>query len=96
MRISNNSLDVDEIDLKEVFALFTSVSQHELRQLDDPNSDHYFPNVDLAAEYELSLEKREFAIDALRAVFAFLERHGYRIEKEGAIFELQSVGKCFV
>ena len=96
MRISHNSLDIDEIDLKEVFALFTSVSLHELRQLDDPNSDHYFRNVDLAAEYELSSEKREFAIDALRAAFAFLERHGYRIEKEGTVFDLQSVGNLFV
>ena len=95
MIISNNSLDVDEIDL-EVFALFTSVSQHELRQLDDPGSDHYFPNVDLSAEFELSLEKREFAIDALRAAFAFLERHGYRIEKEGTIFDLRAAGKLFV
>jgi hypothetical protein len=43
-----------------------------------------------------SSEKREFAIDALRGVLAFLLRHGYRIEKDEQRFELKSVRKLFV
>ena len=58
-----------------MFSLFASSTTHELHEIDDPASEHYFERVDLMKEYELSYEKREFALDALRAVIAFLHRH---------------------
>jgi hypothetical protein len=47
-------------------------------------------------QYELCFEKREFAIDALRAVLAFLQRHGYRLEENGKILRLDAVSNLFV
>jgi len=56
MKISDESFDFEERDLQEVFALFSSTSQDELGQIDDPGSDHYFDKVDLFAE-TISLPK---------------------------------------
>jgi hypothetical protein len=38
--------------------------------------------------YELREEKREFALDAWRAVTFFLHSKGYALTKDGKIFEL--------
>jgi len=92
----DDTIEFSETDLKEVFSLFTSSTAHELQQVDDPASEHYFERVDLMKEYELSYEKREFAVDALRAVFAFLQRHGYRLEKNGEILSLDGISKEFI
>jgi hypothetical protein len=89
-------IEFSENDFKEVFSLFASSTSHELHQIDDPTSEHYFKRVDLMKEYELAYEKREFAVDALRAVFAFLARHGYRLEKDGALFSLDGISKEFI
>jgi hypothetical protein len=90
------TIEFSETDFKEVFSLFASSTVHELRQIDDPASEHYFERVDLMKEYELSYEKREIAIDALRAVFAFLHRHGYRLERDGAVLSLDGISKAFL
>jgi hypothetical protein len=71
MNISDHKIDFSEDDLKEVFALFSSSSEYELKQSYDPTSEHYFERILPLDEYELSQEKREFSIDALRSVFAF-------------------------
>jgi len=92
----NERIEFSEVDFKEVFSLFTSPTAHELRQIDDPTNEHYFGRVDLMQEYELSYEKREFAVDALRAVIAFLHRHGYRLEKDGALLSLDGIMKEFI
>ena len=92
----DDRIEFSEADFKEVFSLFASSTAHELQQVDDPDSDHYFQRVDLMKEYELSYEKREFAVDALRAVFAFLQRHGYRLEKDGEILSLDGISKEFI
>jgi hypothetical protein len=92
----DDTIEFSEADFKEVFSLFASSTAHELKQVDDPASEHYFERVDLMKEYELSYEKREFAIDALRAVFAFLQRHGYRLEKDGEILSLDGISKEFI
>ena len=68
MNITEHEVEFSEDDFREVFALFSSVSADELGQVDDPSSEHYFRRLDLSEEYHLSFEKREFAIDALRAV----------------------------
>jgi hypothetical protein len=96
MKIADNTIDFAERDFKEVFSLFTSATLHELNQIDDPTNDHYFERVNLMEEYELSYEKREFAIDALRAVLAFLHRHGYQLEKDGKTVKLDGIPMLFL
>ena len=95
MRI-DDTIEFSEADFKEVFSLFSTSTADELQQLDDPTSEYYFGRLDLMREYELSYVKREYAIDALRAVFAFLHRHGYRVEKDGEIFSLSGISKQFI
>ena len=96
MNVTDNTIEFSERDFKEVFSLFTSPTAHELHQIDDPTDDHYFDRVDLMEQYELCFEKREFAIDALRAVLAFLHRRGYRLEDNGNVLSLDGVSNLFV
>jgi hypothetical protein len=53
----DDTIEFSEADFKEVFSLFASSTAHELKQVDDPASEHYFERVDLMKEYELSYEK---------------------------------------
>ena len=96
MDITDRGVEFSEEDFREVFALFSSVSADELGEVDDPSSAHYFRRLDLSEEYQLSFEKREFAIDALRAVLTYLHRHGYRVEKDGQIISLKGILEDFV
>jgi len=96
MKVTDNTIEFSEGDFKEVFSLFTSTTAHELHQIDDPTSDHYFDRVDLMEQYTLCFEKREFAIDALRAVLAFLHRGGYRLEDNGNVLSLDGASNLFV
>ena len=96
MNISNHKIDFSEDDFKEVFAVFCSPTEYELRQAYDPSSEHYFERILPLDEYELHQDKREFSIDALRSVFAFIHRHGYRIEKDGEVFSLGSIFEHFI
>ena len=91
MKTTGNDIEFSESDLKEIFALFSSPAEYELHETYDLNSENYFECVALDEEYELAQEKREFALDALRAVFHFLHRHGCRIEKDGKTRSLESV-----
>jgi hypothetical protein len=72
-----------EEDLKEIFALFTSPADEEISQIFDETSRFHFGKENLAEEYSLTQEKREFAIDAWRAVNYFLQRHGYSVVRDG-------------
>ncbi|HYX73014.1 MAG TPA: hypothetical protein VE732_09600 [Nitrososphaera sp.] len=96
MNISDHEIDFSDDDLKEVFGLFSSPTEHELKQTYDPDSEHYFRRIVPLEEYNLSQDKREFSLDALRGVIAFLHRHGYRIEKDGKIFSLVGILKHFI
>jgi len=96
MNVTELEVEFSEDDFREVFALFSSSSAYELGQAYDPSSEHYFQRLDLSEEYDLSYEKREFAIDALRAVLTFLHRHGYRVEKDGKIISLKGILEDFV
>jgi hypothetical protein len=68
---------LDEDDWKELFALYTSCTEEERRQIYQEGSPHYYQKTDLGAEYTYSAEKREFAVDAWRAVLFFLHRRGF-------------------
>jgi hypothetical protein len=74
---------LNEDDLKEIFSLFTSSTVDERRQVYDESSDHFYLKVEPTSEYSLAEEKREFALDAWRAVIHFLHLRGYSVCKEG-------------
>lgn len=88
MDVSENGIVLSEDDLKEIFALFTSVTKFEKAQVYDEQGDHYFRRVQLSEEYALTEETREFALDAWRAVISFLNSNGYSLSKEGRIVTL--------
>ncbi len=74
---SIETITLSEDDLKEIFALFTSPADEEVSQIYDETSKFHFKKENLTDEYSLAQEKREFAIDAWRAVNYFMRRHGY-------------------
>lgn len=79
---------LSEDDLKEIYSLFTSSTQHERKQVYDEHSDHHFLSVRLGDEYSLTEEKREFALDAWRAVINFLHLKGYSLCRDGQTVSL--------
>ena len=78
---SSNRIVLCEDDLKEIFSLFTSTTKHEKTQVYSPDSGHYFLDTNLSEEYSLTEEKREYALDAWRAVLFFLNSKGYSLVK---------------
>ena len=80
---SQREIALTEENLQEIFALFTSPSNEEKEQVYDPSCRFYFGKQDLTAEYSLTEERKEFAVDAWRAVTYFLHRHGYSLVKDG-------------
>jgi hypothetical protein len=96
MRISDGKIEFSESDLKEVFGLFTSSSKQELDWNYDPARQDFFEQIVLLEEYELTQEKREFALDALRATLFFLYHAGYQLEKDGKAMTLERITDYFV
>jgi hypothetical protein len=87
---------LSEEDLKEIFSLFTTVSKDELLMIYEENNPHYYLKANLEDEYELCEEKREFAIDAWRAVLYFLYRKGYSLIKERQAIDLSFSENLFI
>jgi len=56
MRV-DETIEFAEIDLKEVFSLFSSSTAHELHEIDDPASGHYFERVDLTERVRTLIRK---------------------------------------
>ncbi len=79
MVFSSEQIILNEEDLKEIFSLFSSSTRYEKEQAFDESSDNYFLKIELFDEYSLTEEKREFALDAWRAVVHFLYLRGYSI-----------------
>jgi len=77
-----------EEELQEIFALFSSPTDDELRQVYDPESPHFYKGEDLRQEYNLMQEKREFAEDAWRSVMFFLHNHGFVLTRNGIQYNL--------
>ena len=96
MKISDREIEFSETDLKEVFGLFTSPSRQELHWNYDSARPDFFEQIDLSVEYELTQEKREFALDALRATLFFLHYSGYQLEKDGKVLSLKGITDYFV
>jgi hypothetical protein len=85
---SQPRITLAEEDLQEIFALFSSPADEERTQVYDQASDFYFRRLNLADEYSLNEEKKEFAVDAWRAITYYLYRHGYEITKDGEKYDL--------
>jgi hypothetical protein len=79
---------LSEEDLRELFALFSSPTDDELRQVLDPAHTNFYNLENLEAEYTLTQERREFAEDAWRAVTYFLHRKGFNLYRNGIEFDL--------
>ncbi|MBI3668365.1 MAG: hypothetical protein HY237_01070 [Acidobacteria bacterium] len=79
---------LSEEDLQEIFALFSSPTDDEQKQVYDEASPHYYKREDVMEEYSLTQGKREFAEDAWRAVVYFLYQHGFSITREGISYDL--------
>lgn len=96
MEITNDYISLNENDLREIFSLFSSPTEFERTQVYDCNSEHYFANVSLSDEYLLNQEKREFALDAWRAVISFLNSQGYCVCKDGKRVTLSFIENEFI
>jgi hypothetical protein len=89
-------MEPSDDDLREIFALFTSCTKQERGQVYDVRNEHYFLNVDLSEEYELTEPKKEYALDAWRAVLFFLSRRGFSLSKGGETIVLDWIEDEFM
>ncbi|MCW5971692.1 MAG: hypothetical protein KIT57_24570 [Blastocatellales bacterium] len=96
MNIESGKLVLNDEDLKEIFSLFSSPTTYERNEIYQKDSNHYFEKVNLSDEYELTEEKKDFALDAWRAVTFFLHSKGYAIIKDGKIFDLSRSEEDFL
>jgi hypothetical protein len=81
-------LELSDDDLRKIFRLFSSPTDEELIQIFDPSSRRFYGLEDLGEEYNLTQEKREFSIDAWRAVTYFLHHKGFALVKDGSEYNL--------
>lgn len=96
MKIEEDKLTLDEDDLKAIFSLFTSPSNYEKGQIYQWDSGHYYLDVDLSEEYQLSEEKREYARDAWRAVISFLHSKGFALWDSGKVIDCSFIEHEFM
>jgi hypothetical protein len=96
MKTTNDRIEVNENDLKEIFSLLTSCTIHERNQIYDENSEHHYLKVEPLLEYSLTQEKREFALDAWQAVIYFLHLKGYSLFKAGQQIPLNFSNEEFI
>ncbi|HEV3164534.1 MAG TPA: hypothetical protein VGZ22_10950 [Isosphaeraceae bacterium] len=82
-------LVLNEEDLKELFALFTSCTDHEKQQIYDERSPHFYKDLKLDEEYTYTAETREYALDAWRAVLSFLGSKGFVISRNEELIDLE-------
>ncbi len=87
---------LEDDDWKEIFSLFTSCTEHEKNQVYDRESPHYYKNVELLAEYTYTAEKKEYAIDAWRAVLSFLHTKGWRLTDGRNLVDLSMIEEEFL
>lgn len=96
MKETNDTIELSEDDLKEIFSLFTSCTVHERSQMYDETSDFHYLKVEPLQEYSVTQEKREFALDARRASIYFLHLKGYSLCKAGQRVRLDFSGEEFI
>jgi hypothetical protein len=89
-------MKLEEKDYREIFALFTASTRTEREQVYDNKSEHFYENVNLDKVYDVSMECREFALDAWRAVLTHLKRKGFKLAKDGRISSLGFIDDEYV
>ena len=97
MNVIQGKIVLEENDLKEIFGLFTSPTKDEKAQIYQRDKGHYFEDENLSEEYDLMQEKREYALDAWRAVISLLRARGFTaVSKNGEIVDLSFIENEFV
>lgn len=97
MKVNKREIVLNEKDLKEIFGLLTSPTKNEKAQSYQQGTGHYFKDENLSEEYNLTQEKREFALDAWRAVVFLLHARGLAvITKKGEKVDLSFIEKEFI
>jgi hypothetical protein len=94
--MAEQPIPISEDDLRELFALFTSCTEHERKQVYSSRSSHYFLNQNISEEHSLTEEKREYALDAWRSVLYFLHKKGYSLCKNGEDIDLSFIKEAFI
>ncbi|MBN2423420.1 MAG: hypothetical protein JXR46_01420 [Calditrichaceae bacterium] len=88
-------MTLNDDDYREIFSLFSSVTDYELKQIYDKNSSTYYKGEILNEEYELVGTKLEFAKDSFRAILYYLHKHGYELYKNKNHFSIKFIEKEF-
>lgn len=96
MNVAGKAIALTEDDLKEIFSLFTSSTKYERDQVYDKNSGHHFLDIESLDEYSLTEEKREYALDAWRAIIYFLHSRGYSLNKDDWRSDLSFIEDAFI
>ena len=89
-------MKLNEDDLREIFALFCSTTRYERNQIYDKDSGHHFASENLDDVYDLSQEKREYALDAWRAVMYLLYRRGFKLRRNNEEIQLNFADEEFI
>jgi len=85
---SKAKVTLTDEDLRELFAFFSSPTDEELHRVLNPSHTNFYKQENLEEEYTLTQERREFAVDAWRAVTYFLHRKGFSLHRKGTEFDL--------
>lgn len=97
MNVNQGKIVLEDKDLKEIFGLFTSPTKDEKAQMYQRGGAHYFENENLSEEYDLVQEKREYALDAWRAVISLLRARGCAVvAKNGEVVDLSFIENEFI
>ena len=91
--IVKQPIELREDDLKEIFALYTSCTRYEFDQIFDEGCRYYYLHEKLSDEYEVAIDKQEYAIDAWRSVLLFLSRRGYSLMKGDEVIDLSNAAE---
>lgn len=95
--MEQNMIKFDDEEKKELFALFCASTTYELQKVYTSSDDNYYSNEKLEEEYNLSLPKKEIAHDIWRSVIYYLNKHDYKLEKDGKIIDLSEFAqKLFI
>lgn len=82
MKVNPHEIVLEENDLKEIFGLFAGPTKREKAETYQQDRGHYFEDEVLSEEYNLTQEKREFSLDAWRAVISFLRARVHAHDNE--------------
>ena len=96
MKNSETKIVLSEEDYKEIFSLFTSSTKYEREQIYKKGSGQHFKDVNPYEEYSLTQERREFAMDAWRAVVYFLKSKGFSLFRNEKVFDISWIDEDFI